>query len=778
MSGFGPFGQSSKGTQFPYPSSEQEAFGQQVARSVEVLDAYAVDQWATDPETTGGLVYGYRGGVAFNGTAYIRVAAGTVTLTPSATNYVERDTAGAVSVNTVGFSATRLPMAKVTTDAGGIVDIEDNRVFPASGSGGGGGMEAHLLVGPLHTASGLTPGHFLKALSPTTFGFAAHGLTYGDVGAAAASHAHGQADILDWPLSVARGGTGISSYSVGDLLYASAPTTLARLPDVAPGAVLVSGGVGTAPAWSTTPTIAGLLTLQAGASIAGGQAVLWTADNVVGSTIGTSGAGRPYGGYFGTEVVVGSDYRTTYGLTTTAMVSVQGGGVVAFLPDATVDAFVAWKWSDDPTLGRIAFIANRGRGTVTAPLALVDGDIIGRYTWQGAGTDGALSVSAAAVLEVRARSLLASGIWTNANQRAGDVALFSRADDFSGSSGTTTPTWRADRWGNFLVNRATATLSGLYLGILVASPDIATGARTIANLFSRADADAETWSGNITGLNATVTQSSDVAWHGTYSVKVVATSASSGRGLLMPAIAATAGRTYAFSAVVRGAAGSETVRASLVFKDAGGATLQTDTGRTCELSASEWRRISMKAVAPASTATVVCRVLTATAQAATWYTDGLILQEYSTAPSDDYDVASAWVPGGETVVPGDVEVLGTLYTDRISPAYAGGTLALTRGHFAPLSDNVSDFGVSAARWRTGYAYTFDAATGFSKSGTQVVGARQTGWATSGWTVSQSRAAFDPATVSLGTLAQVVQALIADLGAASGKHGLLNAVVAP
>jgi hypothetical protein len=42
---------------------------------------------------------------------------------------------------------------------------------------------AHQLDGALHTVSGLTAGHFLKALTPTTFGFAAHGLTASDVGA-------------------------------------------------------------------------------------------------------------------------------------------------------------------------------------------------------------------------------------------------------------------------------------------------------------------------------------------------------------------------------------------------------------------------------------------------------------------------------------------------------------------------------------------------------------------------------------------------------------------
>jgi len=52
-------------------------------------------------------------------------------------------------------------------------------------------------------------------------------------------------------VAVADGGTGLSSYAVGDLLYASAGTTLAGLADVAVGSYLRSGGVTTAPLWST-----------------------------------------------------------------------------------------------------------------------------------------------------------------------------------------------------------------------------------------------------------------------------------------------------------------------------------------------------------------------------------------------------------------------------------------------------------------------------------------------------------------------------------------------
>lgn len=50
-------------------------------------------------------------------------------------------------------------------------------------------------------------------------------------------------------LPVGSGGTGIASYAVGDLLYASGATTLAKLADVATGNALISGGVGVAPSW-------------------------------------------------------------------------------------------------------------------------------------------------------------------------------------------------------------------------------------------------------------------------------------------------------------------------------------------------------------------------------------------------------------------------------------------------------------------------------------------------------------------------------------------------
>ena len=54
---------------------------------------------------------------------------------------------------------------------------------------------------------------------------------------------------LSTPLSAAQGGTGQSSYAVGDLLYASTTSALSKLADVAVGSAIISGGVGVAPAY-------------------------------------------------------------------------------------------------------------------------------------------------------------------------------------------------------------------------------------------------------------------------------------------------------------------------------------------------------------------------------------------------------------------------------------------------------------------------------------------------------------------------------------------------
>jgi hypothetical protein len=51
------------------------------------------------------------------------------------------------------------------------------------------------------------------------------------------------------PLPVSVGGTGLDTFTIGDIMYASATQTLSKLSDVATGNAIISGGVGVAPSY-------------------------------------------------------------------------------------------------------------------------------------------------------------------------------------------------------------------------------------------------------------------------------------------------------------------------------------------------------------------------------------------------------------------------------------------------------------------------------------------------------------------------------------------------
>jgi len=74
-------------------------------------------------------------------------------------------------------------------------------------------------------------------------------LLSGGVGTAPAYGKVGLSTHVTGTLPVANGGTGLVSYAVGDIPYASGSTTLAKLVDVATGNALLSGGIGAAPVY-------------------------------------------------------------------------------------------------------------------------------------------------------------------------------------------------------------------------------------------------------------------------------------------------------------------------------------------------------------------------------------------------------------------------------------------------------------------------------------------------------------------------------------------------
>lgn len=73
------------------------------------------------------------------------------------------------------------------------------------------------------------------------------GTAWVDLTSTYAINISGTATNITGVAAAANGGTGQSSYTIGDLLFASGTTTLAKLADIASGNVLLSGGVGAAP---------------------------------------------------------------------------------------------------------------------------------------------------------------------------------------------------------------------------------------------------------------------------------------------------------------------------------------------------------------------------------------------------------------------------------------------------------------------------------------------------------------------------------------------------
>jgi hypothetical protein len=111
-------------------------------------------------------------------------------------------------------------------------------------------------------------------------------------------------------LIAVNGGTGFSSYAVGDLLYANTTTTLDKLPDVATGNALISGGVNTAPAWGKI----GLTTHVSG--------ILPVANGGTGTGVAYTVATLPVAGTQGRRAWV------TNALAPTFLTAVVGGGAV------------------------------------------------------------------------------------------------------------------------------------------------------------------------------------------------------------------------------------------------------------------------------------------------------------------------------------------------------------------------------------------------------------------------------------------------------------------
>lgn len=227
-------------------------------------------------------------------------AVGTATTTARADHVHPTDTSRAATAGTLAqFAATTsAQLAGVISDETGsgalVFATSPTLVTPVLGVASATSINKVAITAPV-TGSTLTiaDGKTLTASNTLTFnGTDASTVAFGTGGTVAYTNVAtlsslssiGTVTTGTWnatTIGTIYGGTGLTSYTTGDIIYASATNTLAKLAAVTSGYVLTSNGAGTAPSWQVASGGgADKNTYYAQMSLSGGGIVTWTGSNL------------------------------------------------------------------------------------------------------------------------------------------------------------------------------------------------------------------------------------------------------------------------------------------------------------------------------------------------------------------------------------------------------------------------------------------------------------------------------------------------------------------
>jgi hypothetical protein len=459
------------------------------------------------PDTTGNLTATYNNGTAGVG-ATLTNAGTQVAFTPDGIvasvndrilvyNQTNATQNGVYTVTTVGSGATNWVLTRATdADSYGLKDPNalgnGDAFFVTSGNTGAG--ETYVCNTPGVITFGTTNITFAQisssqvyiagtglTLSPaTTFNIANTAVTpasYGDASKTltATVNAQGQltaladtniaiamSQVTSGTLGATQGGTGQSSYSIGDILYADTTTSLARLADVATGNALISGGLNVAPSWgkiALASAVSGTLPIANGGTNAtstptAGGVAYGTGTAYAVNTAGTSGQYLTSGG-------AGAPTWTTL---PTNVASISFGSTGLTPSTATTGAV---------TVAGTLAVANGGTGNTTAQAEMnrVAGATTSGQYLRGNGTNVVMaSIVAGDVPTLNQNTTGSSGSCTGnaatattaTNQSGGTVSA--TTGTFSGlvsANGGITGTLQRGSYGSLSVKGSNGGYSGI-----------------------------------------------------------------------------------------------------------------------------------------------------------------------------------------------------------------------------------------------------------------------------------------------------------------------------
>ncbi len=295
---------------------------------------------------------------------------------------------------------------------------------------------------------------------------------------------------LTGTLDADKGGTGLSSYTTGDLLYASGATTLNKLAAVAAGQCLVSNGVGAAPIWSVCPggggSVSSLNTFTGAVTVQGtanqiivnnntGVITLSTPQDInTSSTPQFSGLGLTAGLTFSgvtTDITTGSNQDLT--------LDANGTGKTILSDAVDVAGLLSANGGIQTNNAAIAL----GSGNLTTTGTITSGLINGQTISSTANFTGTVSIQGANSLSLGTSSSLDGSIAFRNAAGTHTVSLQAPTTDptsnFSlklpSAPGSNTDCLKTDASGNLYFGGCAAAGSG------VTSLDSLSGALTIAN---------------------------------------------------------------------------------------------------------------------------------------------------------------------------------------------------------------------------------------------------------------------------------------------------------